>query len=245
MAHSRSYMRARPAPKDMPLEWEEICAAWLLLLLGLGLVFQATWWCVWKKPRRRCAMELELDASLPDAKETPEEQLQNLLQREANLNQALNRVRQRASSLRSKLQERKLEPKVEPQTESPSVVRAQVDDNHTPAVPGADLSLLTVVPVAVRQLSQLPNESSVAVAGSRSPLTSSPDPADDRRHSTIASSVAALGSLSPPDPADVRRSKLPVSLRVRHVDGTPPELCLACFDCPCACSRTSMRSVRG
>ena len=30
-------MRTRPAPKDMPLEWEEIFAAWLLLLLGLGL----------------------------------------------------------------------------------------------------------------------------------------------------------------------------------------------------------------
>ena len=243
-------MRTRPAPKDMPLEWEEIFAAWLLLLLGLGLFCRlATWWCVLKKPRRRCAMELELDASLPDAKETPEELLQNLQQREANLSQALNRVRQRALSLRSKLQEQKLEPKVEPQTDSsvlksPSSVRVPVDDNHTTAAPGAELTLLTVAPMAVRQLSQL-SDGFLAVGGSRSPLTSSPDPADDRRQATIASSVAALASLSPPDPANVRRPKLPVSLRVRHVDGTPPELCLACFDCPCACSRTSMRSVRG
>ena len=64
-------------------------------------------------------------------------------------------------------------------------------------------------------------------------------------HTTqLASSVAALASLPPPNPATVQPPILPVSLRVRHVDGTPPELCLACFDCPCACARTPLGSVR-
>jgi hypothetical protein len=59
----------------------------------------------------------------------------------------------------------------------------------------------------------------------------------------LASSVAALASLLPPNFAAVQPPILPVS-RVRPVDGTPPELCLACFDCPCACARTPLASVR-
>jgi hypothetical protein len=227
---------------EVPLQLEEYVAAFLLvglLLTALCRLLCAARSAGWAgKLRRRSGAGTTVRKARPSL----EDELRSVREREANLTAALDRVRSRASALQEQLGMLA--------GEATTVVPPECGARSPPDGSHHQLAQQTAYPCSsavnprahdAHETTPVPVPPRCVCKGDTAPGCSTRGVVDHTEHlheeqgsPFMEQSWAPVLGVAIPRAGPQTGPSL-IARRPRHIDGVPPSLCLACFDCPCAC----------